>query len=650
VTIYTIILYFSFMFSLISIIRLIPFARSNRNTLFIRFILVFANMYSVFFFTKAIGIVPIVIVIFTLIFTEAYEYLKKYISKHFIKLIRSDSFLLKLNLMLTFNTNSFGFLEMVKAIKAFDNNDYAGGEEILLHYTERVQNDLSWVSNCIIFLTNIHQSKTAFSILEKISIDLSKNNIPYQFLQIAIQLFCDNNEFELAEFYLDYMEEHFYDAQHKFPNIQSFLYYYARRGDERLFNKIIVDFPDLLKFPILPELRNILHSSDTIDKISRVPKTYHFEMTKVNSQKTFPLYIFAGIICVITLLVLIFSRGGSFSDRVFSGEIYPIDYIKYGASVKYLIFKGEWIRLLTPVFLHAGLLHLALNMFALLNIGRALLRYFDKFILLFIFLAGAVLGNVVSLFFSSALLSVGASGGVFSILGALFIYLIWHKKEINKTLFHRILVNFAVILAIQIIFGLQNSNIDNYAHLGGFLGGVLLTTITLFIKKTKFQNFYSGAVKIILFLTTISLMLLWPRMLSQNQFEKFVLTEDISESGIEYSIPSTWEKTSDRYIDPLSSGQIIFNSYDGLFQKSDLIAAIKETYTKDNKYHVGRESELGNRWSALEFVSNALEDSYNLYYFSKNGDDKTVEAYLFLTSELSDEYLPFFEKVLYSVK
>ncbi|MBI9097202.1 MAG: rhomboid family intramembrane serine protease [Spirochaetaceae bacterium] len=649
-TLYIIALYFSLMFSLISIIRLIPFTRSNRNTLILRFILGAANILSVLFLSASYRLLPVMIIIVTIIFTEGSELLKKYISKHFNNLIQRDSILLKLNLLLTFNTNAFGFLQMAKAAEAFERNDDILGEEILSAYSKKVRNDLSWLSNCLLFLMTIHRNKMAFSLVQSIEVNLKEPHIPYPYVHIAIQLYCDNRQFELAELYLDYMESHYYDAQHKYSNIRAFLYYYATAGKADFFNKMIEDFPEIRKFPLLPEWENILLSTDKESSGNKEAKLYQFNLTAGAKGKMYPLYVFAGIICLVTLLQLVFSKGGTWDQRLISGFIFPIEYIKYGASVKNLILRGEWIRLVTPIFLHGGLLHLAMNLFGLINLGRLLLRFFDKFLLLFIFFAGAVIGNVLSLFFSSALLSVGASGGVFSLLGALFLYLLWYRKEINKAAFHRIIVNFAVILAIQILFGLQNRNIDNWAHLGGFLGGTLFTGLSLGIKNTAFQRHYLSMVKVILFLLTASVLFFWPRIFNQNQFVKWPLVNTVSEPNFEYSIPSTWEKEGDRYIDLLSNAQILFYTYDGFYELDSQIEAIKELYTRNNKYLFFKDSLKAGHWRSLEFISNEDKASYNLYYFCSKSEKRFREIYLFLDPYFSDDYFPFFETVLSSVK
>lgn len=638
------------MFSLIGIIRLIPFTKGMRNTIIIRSVICLSNIASVLLLSQKIHIVSLVIIFITVLYTEAYEFLKNYLAGHFIKLIKSNSFLLKVNLILSFNIHAYGFLEMAKAEKAFHLDDDDKAEKILISFSNKVHKDLNWISNCLIYLINTGRGHLAYSILQTTSIDLQKENIPYNFLQIAIQIYCDNSEFFLAEIFLEYMEIHYYDAQHKYMNLRSFLYYAAGSGNKPLYDKILTKFPEIRKSSSLRFFDEIHSSDNPLKSSGKEPKSYVFNLASPVKGEIYPLYIFAGIICLVTFLQLLFSTGGTTGERILSGRIYPIEYIKFGALVRDLVWNGDWIRLLTPLFLHAGLLHLSLNIFGLINIGRVLMRFIDKYILLFIFAGGAVTGNLLSLFFSKASLSVGASGGVFSILGALFVYLLWHKREINRMTFNRILINFAVILAIQILFGLQNSNIDNFAHIGGFLGGVILTVLSLLILEKNFQKYYLIFIKILLFSLSVKVLYFWFTIVSGGTLYHIPLTESIDAPPIEYSIPEYWEEDNDRFYDQLSGAQIIMRGYKGIYNKDQQIGTIIEMYGKEDNFLFKDRRDIDKDWSIVTFDSKNESSHYSLYYFCANIGNNFVEAYLFLDPALFDDYLVIFASVLQSVR
>ncbi len=157
-----------------------------------------------------------------------------------------------------------------------------------------------------------------------------------------------------------------------------------------------------------------------------------------------------------------------------------------GASRAFEVLRGgEYYRLFTAMFLHAGLAHIFFNMYALYILGTQLEPVFGhlRFGLIYLFggLAGSVLSVVMGLAdLRGAAFSVGASGAVFAIFGAEMIYLYRHREimgERGRAQFRSLLwllgLNFMVGIATS--FGGSRIRIDNWAHLGGLLGGLVLT-------------------------------------------------------------------------------------------------------------------------------------------------------------------------------
>ncbi|ACB06965.1 rhomboid family intramembrane serine protease [Candidatus Korarchaeum cryptofilum] len=135
---------------------------------------------------------------------------------------------------------------------------------------------------------------------------------------------------------------------------------------------------------------------------------------------------------------------------------------KYGSSGSYLI-SGRYETLITSMFLHANLMHLFLNMYALYILGKvaeiSLGR--TKFISLY-FLSGLV-GNLLSCIIDSSSVSVGASGAIMGLLGYIVAMEYRVTGRFNPS---------TVLLAIFVIFGGFSANVDVLAHLGGFLVGL----------------------------------------------------------------------------------------------------------------------------------------------------------------------------------
>jgi rhomboid protease GluP len=154
--------------------------------------------------------------------------------------------------------------------------------------------------------------------------------------------------------------------------------------------------------------------------------------------------------------------------------------IKYGAKVNYLIVEGEWWRFLTPVFLHIGFLHLAMNTLALYYLGTVVERMFGNVRFLFIYLFAGITGVIAS-FIVNPVLSAGASGAIFGCFGALLYFGVIYPKLFFRT----IGINILVVLGLNFVIDFSVSGIDNAGHIGGLAGGFLAAGMVHFPKKKK---------------------------------------------------------------------------------------------------------------------------------------------------------------------
>lgn len=145
-----------------------------------------------------------------------------------------------------------------------------------------------------------------------------------------------------------------------------------------------------------------------------------------------------------------------------------------GAKVNSLIAQGQLWRLITPVFVHAGLLHIAFNMYALYAIGPQVEGPFGHARFFFLYLYSGVAGVLLSLLMSTKP-SVGASGAIFGLIGALAVYLYRHRKEFGDIGRQR-LMNVATIMVINLVIGLS-PGIDNWGHVGGLMGGAAVAWV-----------------------------------------------------------------------------------------------------------------------------------------------------------------------------
>ena len=143
---------------------------------------------------------------------------------------------------------------------------------------------------------------------------------------------------------------------------------------------------------------------------------------------------------------------------------------QFGMYPPLIALDGQWWRLLTSAFLHYGILHLAFNMYVLFALGPALERALGHGRYLVLYVIAALSGTVASFVLSPVEVnSVGASGAIFGLMGALVIAGRRLRYDIRQVL---------VLIGINVAIGfLPGSSIDWRAHLGGLVGGAVIATI-----------------------------------------------------------------------------------------------------------------------------------------------------------------------------
>jgi rhomboid protease GluP len=148
--------------------------------------------------------------------------------------------------------------------------------------------------------------------------------------------------------------------------------------------------------------------------------------------------------------------------------------IRFGAKVNGLITQGQYWRLLTSVFIHVGFMHLFFNALALWMFGVTLEKVYGTGKFLLIYLLSGVGGSAAS-FLLSTQISVGASGAIFGLIGLALVFGIRHRAIIPPRFRSRFGTGVLPLILYNILYGLRpDSHIDNFAHLGGLVAGVIL--------------------------------------------------------------------------------------------------------------------------------------------------------------------------------
>ncbi|MEO4054915.1 rhomboid family intramembrane serine protease [Solibacillus sp. CAU 1738] len=172
------------------------------------------------------------------------------------------------------------------------------------------------------------------------------------------------------------------------------------------------------------------------------------------------MYPVVSTIIAVNIIIFIITLIPGIGDEIFYA----------GISVNGLIAAGEWWRVITSMFLHAGFMHILFNMFSLFLFGPELEKIAGKMRFLTIYFLAGIFGGAATFAFEDAMYaSVGASGAIFGIIGA-FGALVYYTRHTMPQL-RQIIVP---IIVISVFMTFVQSNINITSHLGGLVAGFIL--------------------------------------------------------------------------------------------------------------------------------------------------------------------------------
>lgn len=197
--------------------------------------------------------------------------------------------------------------------------------------------------------------------------------------------------------------------------------------------------------------------------------------------------------------------------------------LNWGGNFRPNTLGGQWWRLFTNFFIHFGILHLLMNMYALFFIGLLLERYIGKFKFAMAYIVCGFGASVISLWWHDATLSAGASGAIFGMYGVFLALLTTNYVE--KTVRKPLLISVGIFVCYNLAYGLKG-NIDNAAHLGGlFTGGLVGFTFYPFLNKPelKMRNLVIGTLSGFAFLA-ITLLILFETPNTLGKYNRLMQT------------------------------------------------------------------------------------------------------------------------------
>lgn len=159
--------------------------------------------------------------------------------------------------------------------------------------------------------------------------------------------------------------------------------------------------------------------------------------------------------------------------------------LEWGANRRSDTMGGEWWRLLTSMFLHGGIMHLLLNMYGLIIASIYVEPIFGNWKTALLYFVSGICGSLASIFWYENTTSVGASGAIFGLFGAILALLPTSifLKEARKPIF----TMFGTYIGISLIMGLAGG-IDNAAHIGGLISGAITSLIVYAIYREKHKH------------------------------------------------------------------------------------------------------------------------------------------------------------------
>ncbi len=239
-------------------------------------------------------------------------------------------------------------------------------------------------------------------------------------------------------------------------------------------NSVVVkNVQDINKKSIIdtfPDINNkLMLDTKGIDLIMNVTNDINQKTEKENKlyEKVFKKkkIVFTNALIVINILIflIVYTLSGT--------NLSAYHLLQFGGIYAPLIKAGELWRVITGVFLHAGILHLLINMYSLYLIGTQVETYIGKYKFLIIYLASAISGSLLSCVINPTIVSVGASGAIFGLLGSLVYFGYHYRLYLGSVLKNQIIP----IIFCNLFLGFLVSGIDNAAHIGGLIGGYLMT-------------------------------------------------------------------------------------------------------------------------------------------------------------------------------
>ena len=249
---------------------------------------------------------------------------------------------------------------------------------------------------------------------------------------------------------------------------------------------------------VFPNIKtDLFEGNNSLDLIINVTKDINNKTESDNKKfekifskkKLFVTYILMGLCFLMYIVTLIMGSSN-------------VIYLILGANYAPLVKNGEIFRLITYAFLHGSIIHLLVNMYSLFIVGRQIENNFGKVRLLIIYFISALSGGLLSALFSDGI-SIGASGAIFGLLGALLYFGLHFRLYLTDALISKIIP----IIILNLLIGFTVTGIDNACHIGGLIGGFLVSMAVGVPEVENKKDRINGIILLLIYISFVSYLL-----------------------------------------------------------------------------------------------------------------------------------------------
>ena len=245
--------------------------------------------------------------------------------------------------------------------------------------------------------------------------------------------------------------------------------------DEKYISILIKDEDDFINNEYINKVyKNLrdkfVYKEEGFELISKLTKEIEEKNIKEGQERekymknNKPIITYILIFINIVMFVLMYMLG--------NGSENTNTLIDFGANYILLTKAGEYYRLITSGFLHIGVIHLLLNMYSLYIVGTQVEYFYGKVKYIIIYLFSLIMGSLFTVALSSVnTVSAGASGAIFGLLGSILYFGVKYRGYIGNSLVNQIVP----VVVLNLIIGFTTPGIGNAAHIGGLIGGYLIS-------------------------------------------------------------------------------------------------------------------------------------------------------------------------------